>query len=349
MEQSYRFSDIYGQNSIKEHLQNAALTGRVSHAYILNGEKGSGRGRLALTFASLLQCEQPQKTGNGFEPCGSCTSCRQAAGGNHPDIIPVMHDGTGSDGKTKALGVEDIRAMRSDIRIKPYKSRWKIYIVPDADRMTLQAQNALLKTLEEPPAYAVILLLSTALRSFLPTVLSRSVVLNLLPVDDAVLAESLADRTGLPARDTLMAARLSHGNEGRAMELLTDESLIGIRQETVRFLKGLADMPSLDISEFSAAVSEDFTDIARSWFRDLLVWKSTQDPERLIFQEEVKYISNAAGQVSYADLEQIRQAFDLAQQRRKTGGNDALVMELMLLSIRDILHARNTEYTEHRI
>ena len=156
------FSEILGHEQIIEHLQNAIKLQKVSHAYILDGEEGAGKKLLARAFAQTLQCER-----GGVDPCGECHSCKQAQSGNQPDIIEVTHE------KPASIGVEDIRGqLCSDIQIKPYSSPYKIYIVDEAEKMTVQAQNALLKTIEEPPAYGVIMLLTTNADAFLPTILS---------------------------------------------------------------------------------------------------------------------------------------------------------------------------------
>ena len=136
------FSDILGNEQIIEHLQNAIRMGKVSHAYILNAPESSGKRLIAEAFAATLQCEE-----KGTEPCGMCHSCKQAVSHNHPDIIYVRHE------KPNTISVDDIRVqINQDIAVKPYSSPYKIYIVDEAEKMNVQAQNALLKTIEEPPA-----------------------------------------------------------------------------------------------------------------------------------------------------------------------------------------------------
>ena len=178
------FKDIYGQEQIVDHLENAIASGKISHAYIINGERSSGKEFIANVFAMALQCES---TGQE-KPCNECHSCKQALSGNHPDIIRVTHE------KPATIGVEDIRTgVNDDIIIKPYSSDWKIYIISEAEKMTVQAQNALLKTLEEPPAYAVIILLTSNIDSMLSTILSRCVVLNMKPVKDEIIKKYLME------------------------------------------------------------------------------------------------------------------------------------------------------------
>ena len=133
------FSDILGNEQVIGHLQNAIQMDKVSHAYILNAPQSAGKMMIAEAFASALQCEK-----KGVEPCGECHSCKQAASHNQPDIIYVQHE------KPNTIGVDDIRTqINQDIAVKPYSSPYKIYIVDEAEKMNVQAQNALLKTIEE--------------------------------------------------------------------------------------------------------------------------------------------------------------------------------------------------------
>ena len=202
------FKDIVGHEQIIEHLQNAITMDKVSHAYILNGPDKSGKMMIAEAFAQTLQCEavnkkleelagetESERIENKFtaEPCMECHSCKQAAGKNQPDIIYVSHE------KPNTISVDDIRTqLNNDIVIKPYSSKHKIYIVDEAEKMNQQAQNALLKTIEEPPAYAVILLLTTNAESFLPTILSRCVTLNLKAVPDEKIKKFLMAHYQIP-------------------------------------------------------------------------------------------------------------------------------------------------------
>ena len=203
------FHDIIGQEQIKEHLQNAISAKKISHAYIINGEKSSGKEFIARVFAMTLQCEK-----GGTEPCQECHSCKQALSDNQPDIIYVSHE------KPNTISVDDIRTqLNNDIVIKPYSSKHKIYIVDEAEKMNQQAQNALLKTIEEPPAYAVILLLTTNAESFLPTILSRCVTLNLKAVPDEKIKKFLMAHYQIPDYQADVCVAFAQGNVGKAIQL----------------------------------------------------------------------------------------------------------------------------------
>ena len=182
------FEEIVGHEQIVTHLKSAMKLGKVSHAYILSGENGCGKKLLADVFAETLQCEK-----GGTEPCGSCHSCVQARSGNHPDIIHLMHE------KPNSISVDDIRTqVNNTVDIKPYQGPYKVYIIPQADMMTPQAQNAILKTIEEPPSYAVFLLLTENAETLLPTINSRCVMLKLRNIKDTLIKKYLMENLEIP-------------------------------------------------------------------------------------------------------------------------------------------------------
>ena len=160
------FDAIIGHKKIISHFEEAIKTGKVSHAYLLSGEDGSGKMMIAKAVAKALLCEHK-------DGCGECAACKQVDSLNHPDVIYITHE-------KYEIRVDDIRkGINETIDIKPYSGDYKIYIIDDADRMNAGAQNALLKTLEEPPAYAVILLLTNNKDRLLDTILSRCVSMTL--------------------------------------------------------------------------------------------------------------------------------------------------------------------------
>lgn len=281
-----KFADIIGQEQIKEHLQNALKTNKVSHAYILNGEKNSGKEFIAKIFASALQCEKTGISLGMAEPCGECHSCIQMAGKNQPDVIYVTHEKPGS------IGVEDIRSqINGDVAIKPYSSPRKVYIINEGEKMTVQAQNALLKTLEEPPEYTVILILTTNMESLLPTILSRCVALNMKPVRDSQVKKFLMETMRIPDYKADICVAFARGNVGKAKMLASSEEFDNVKEEAVTLLKYINEM---EISEIVAAIKKineykldvnDYFDILAIWYRDVLLFKATNDANHLIFRE----------------------------------------------------------------
>ena len=326
------FKDIIGQEQIKDHLTHTIEQGKISHAYVINGERFSGKEFIANVFAMALQCEHP----DGVEPCQQCHSCKQALSGNQPDIILVTHE------KPNTIGVDDIRTqINTDIAIKPYSSPRKIYMIQEGEKMTAQAQNALLKTLEEPPAYAVILFLTTNMDALLPTILSRCVVLNMKPVRDDLVKKYLMEELQIPDYKANVCVAFARGNLGKARQLASSEEFDHIKEEAVSMLKYVQDM---EINEMLAAIKkiqeykfdvEDYLDILAIWYRDVLLFKATNDANHLIFKEEIQYIKKCADRCAYEGIEDILKALDKAKSRLKANVNFELTMELLLMAMKE--------------
>lgn len=325
------FKDIVGQEQLKEHLQNAIAMNKVSHAYIINGERSSGKEFVAKIFAMTLQCEK-----GGTEPCGECHSCKQAMSQNQPDIIFVSHE------KPNSIGVEDIRnQINNDIGIKPYSSPRKIYIMNEGEKMTVQAQNALLKTLEEPPEYAVILILTTNVDAFLPTILSRCVVLNMKPVADELVKKYLMSELHVPDYKANICVAFARGNIGKAKLLASSEEFEKVKEEAITLVKYINDMETNEIVKAIKKISEykldvnDYLDILSVWYRDVLLYKATRDVNSLIFRDELQQIIRVADRSTYEGIENIVNALEQAKRRLQANVNFDLTMELLLLTIKE--------------
>lgn len=325
------FRDIIGQEQIKEHLLNALSTGKVSHAYIISGEKSAGKEFVAKVFAMALQCER-----EGTDPCQECHACRQALSNNHPDIIRVTHE------KPNTISVDDIRAqVNNDVGIKPYSGPYKVYIINEAEKMTPQAQNAILKTLEEPPAYAVILLLTSNVNSLLPTILSRCVVLNMKPVADELVKKYLMEQLKVPDYKAEVCVAFARGNIGKAKALASSEDFENVKAEALALLKYIQDMELNEIISAIKKITEyklevnDYLDICAIWYRDALLFKATHDVNHLVFREEIPALRRTAQHSSYEGIETIIKALDTAKRRLDANVNFELTMELLMLTIQE--------------
>lgn len=325
------FRDIIGHEQIKEHFNNAIKTHKVSHAYILAGEAGMGRKSLANAFALTLLCEQGR-----IEPCMECHACRQVLSGSHPDLIYVGHEKPGS------IGVDDIRKQINDtIMVRPYSSSYKIYIVDDAEKMTVQAQNALLKTIEEPPSYAVIILLTTNQEAFLPTILSRCIQLKLKPLRDSVVKSYLMEKMHIEEADADVYAAFARGNLGKAITIASSEEFKLLHQELLHLLKHIHDMDISELLDYIRKLKEDNLDIyecldfMQMWYRDVLLYKVTKDINLMIFKDEYRVINEISKNSAYDGLEKILEAIDKARVRLDANVNMELAMELMLLVMKE--------------
>ncbi|RHR52766.1 DNA polymerase III subunit delta' [Clostridium sp. AF18-27] len=323
--------EILGHEPIKEHFFNAVLTGNISHAYILSGETGMGKKSLANAFALALLCEKGQA-----DPCRQCHACKQVMSGNHPDLIYVTHE------KPASIGVDDVRRQINDtIQVKPYSSAHKIYIVDEAEKMTVQAQNALLKTIEEPPAYAVILLLTTNAEAFLPTILSRCVQLKLKPLKDGEVKDYLVSRMGVELSQAEIYTAFARGNLGKAIHLADSEDFRHLYGELLDLLKNLKKSDISELLERIRKMKEDKLDIhqcldfMQMWYRDVLMYKTTKDINLLIFKDEFSTVNAMSTVSGYEGLERILTAIDKARIRLDANVNMELVMELLLLTMKE--------------
>lgn len=291
----------------------------------------SGKKMIADAFSMTLECEK-----KGTEPCMECHSCKQALGKNQPDIIYLQHE------KPNTISVDDIRSqINNDIGVKPYSSPYKVYIVDEAEKMNVQAQNALLKTIEEPPAYAVILLLTNNAEIFLPTILSRCVRLSLKAVPDEKIKAYLMENYEVPDYKADVCVAFAQGNVGKAIELAESEDFNEIKNSALQLIKRLDDIELYEMTEAVKQISNyklqinDYFDLIMIWYRDVLLYKATADVNKLIFKEEVYEIKKEASRSSYGGIENILEALEKAKIRLNANVNFDLVIELLLLTIKE--------------
>ncbi len=216
---------IYGHDWAVEHLRRGMAHGRTRHAYLIVGPESVGKNTLAHALAQALNC-----TDENARPCGHCRSCMLIASGNHPDILYSQLDGA-------VLKIEEVRSVTSRIALKPYEARYRVAILRDFDRAQPRAQDALLKTLEEPPPNAVLILLAPTTDSLLSTIVSRSQVISLRPIPAEVIQAMLVERWNADPEQAALLARLSGGRMGWAIRALEDPSLLDQRQEALDLLE----------------------------------------------------------------------------------------------------------------
>jgi DNA polymerase-3 subunit delta' len=217
---------ILGQERGVSILQGAIARGGVAHAYLFAGPTHSGRSTLARLFAQTLNCETPAADGSSpLAPCGLCRSCRKITRGTHPDVRIVGLASQEAEGPTRgrretkntSLTIDTIRALSSDLSLRPMEGRWRVAIVEDAETMQEAAANAFLKTLEEPPSFAVIILIVPEIGAVLPTIRSRCQAVETRPVARETLATALAAQHGASVADARTLAALSRGRAGWAI------------------------------------------------------------------------------------------------------------------------------------
>ena len=326
------FHQIIGHEDIIRHFKGSIETGRVGHAYILCGEEESGRSSLAFSFAKTLQCEKGET-----DPCNECPSCIKADSENHPDIIRVQHE------KPNLISVEEIRdQVVNTMEIKPYNGKYKVYIIDDAQYMNVTAQNALLKTIEEPPAYGVIILITNSLEKLLPTILSRCITLSLKPVREGDVKEYLINHYGLDEEKAKFCVEYAQGNLGKAIMLATNEEYEALVNSVIRLSK---DIFGMDMEEIEAAIEScsrykmsigEYLDLMMMWYRDILMLKVTGKSDKVIFREEYPTLREQANYLSFNELEDKARAIDNAKIRLAANAKLEDVMRLLIMTLKEI-------------
>ena len=326
------FSKVIGHEDIISRFKSSIEADRVSHAYIIAGEEGSGRNTLAYCFAKTLQCES-----GGTEACGTCKSCKQAESGNHPDIIYISTEGD------NIISVGKIRdQLVGSMEIKPYSSRYKIYIIKEAEKMMEDAQNALLKTIEEPPEYGIVIIITSQPEKLLPTIRSRCVMVSTKPVKEKDIHDYLVSKYSVSEDKATFAIEYAQGNLGKAILLASNENYEKLVQSVIDLESNLFDMELEDISytiqqcENYQVHIQDYLDLMMMWYRDILVLKVTGNPDKILFKKQYSVIREQANYLSFNELEAKSKAITAAKERIEAKAKLEDIMRLLIMTLKEV-------------
>ena len=345
------YSEVFGYDELKDYIYKRIITGKVAHAVLLVGDAGSGKRTMAKRLARTIQCENVVKRVEDHSakpedivPCDKCHSCLQAISGNNPDIITIDR----LDGKKK-ISVDDIREkLINDITVKPYSCRFKVYIIVGAENLTVEAQNAILKTLEEPPEYAMIMLLASTEKLLLPTVVSRCEVVNIPPMPDDQVEEyfkiHFGDDPDVTPEDIRFAEAFADGKIGRGSITFTNPDFRKLKRDVLEVVLNIEDLTLNEMMGYVRRADyynelgiDYFFDLMMLWYRDLLLFESTRDANGLLFKEYLTDISRQAQTLSYEGIDRITDAINKARERLHSNVSFELVMELLFLTISDCM------------
>lgn len=268
-----------GHNNVASSLLRASNEGRLAHAYLLAGPRHLGKMTMALDLARLVNCERETP------PCGECDQCTRITQGLHADVQVVAVEAMEADKARRrvTIGIEQVRELLRAVSLKPYEGRYRVCIFDGAERLTEEASNALLKTLEEPPEQVILVLLTTSVESILATIVSRCQRLDLRPLDLTVVAGELKSRYGADDERVEEIARLANGRIGWAFLAMSQPELLETRSATLEAIEialhdGLEGRFSYANALASQAASD--RDLARrtlelwmEWWRDVMVVK----------------------------------------------------------------------------
>jgi DNA polymerase-3 subunit delta' len=326
----YNLSDVIGHNRIIKNLSEAVRENRVNHAYIFDGAEGVGKLTVANAFAKLLNCESGQSNA-----CDMCLSCKTFNEGNNPDVIYTTHE-------KKTYAINEIRTQVIDnLKFAPYSYRYKIYIIDEADKMNTATQNALLKSLEEPPQYAIFILLCENSNMLLPTIHSRCALIRFMPLDSLSVEQYLIDNGLASQRDARLYSGYAMGSIGRAIRLCNSESFNEIREAADNFV---ADIERADLIQLYRILTtlkkykdniDELLEMIYLIYRDALVYKTTGDKRLMIENNDMDKIEQVIRTSSRARLIRRCDAVQDARERLKANGDLELTLESMLFKVKE--------------
>lgn len=333
------FSNIIGHKGPIGLLQSAIERKRLPNAYLFSGEEAIGKRLVATAFAKAVNCLEER-----VDACNSCASCRMIEVGTHPDVGIIVPDGT-------QIKIAQIRSIQEKMVYKPYKGMRRVYLIDEAEKMTLEASNSFLKTLEEPMGDTTIILITSKPNSLPATLLSRCEQIRFVPPSSDLIADHLVKKGGMEYDEARILSLISMGKVGVAFNS-EKGGLIGERDKIIDLIHRLmnedvssAFETSLDLS---GAPSE--TDKAMFWLmiilRDLLIFKESHDPSMIINHDRIKDIESMGKDVSPSKI--IKLIYQIWETERLAARNinRQLTLDLLLISIRDLFSSEEVEYIE---
>nr|WP_288712467.1 AAA family ATPase [uncultured Intestinibacter sp.] len=308
------FEKIRGQRFAKKYLSNSIKSNMISHAYMFEGPSGVGKNTMARELAAtLLEME------NLF---------------NSPDYIEITPDGN-------SIKIAQIRKLQSDILVKPYKS-YKIYVIDEAQKMTVEAQNALLKTLEEPPKYAIIILITNNKESLLDTIKSRCEIIKFTPIPLLEVADYLT-QTGVDKNRASLLANFSRGSMQKAIELSESEDFHIMRDEVQKYVETFLTGSMLDIMDIQSSIEKykdnitNVLDLLVNYFRDIMMVKENVDSSMIINLDRLVFIKNMSTKITYSQLSKIIDIIEETKNKLRSNCNFNISIQVMTLNIYEVI------------
>jgi DNA polymerase-3 subunit delta' len=321
--------NLVGHEWAVDMLKNHVINGSTRHAYLFAGPPGLGRRTLALRFAQALNCPTP--VGMGI-PCGQCRDCKQIESMHHADLAIVQAD---SEGGT--LKVDQIRETRRMLTLKPYQAKYRVALFLRFQEANDNAANALLKTLEEAPSYAVLILTADNPEQLLPTIVSRCEVLRLRPLRVETVQKELENR-GLETGQAKRIAHISGGRFGYALRLIENDFLLEKREERLNDLQSLISASRVEKFAYADKLSRDKESMRQavlvwlSYWRDVML-RSAQAEAPLVNVDRNVEIEDLAGQLDLAVARRMVSALEDVLEKMERNVNSRLLAEVLLLDL----------------
>lgn len=308
------FENIIGQEFAKKYLINSLRKNKINHAYMFEGIDGIGKKKFAGELAKiLLNTENVDSS---------------------PDYISINADGS-------SIKIAQIRKLQTDIIIKPHKE-YKIYIINEAEKMTVEAQNALLKTLEEPPEYAIMILITSNKERLLDTIKSRCEIIKFLPISLLDLKKFLIDK-GIEEQRAQLLSVFSRGSIEKALELSESADFAIMRDDIQSYIQTILDKKIIDILEIPANMDKykkeivSILDIFVNYFRDMMMLKENIDKSMIINADKIVFIQNMSKKITYSQVSKIIDIIEDTKTKIRSNCNFNISIQVMALNIYEVI------------
>lgn len=308
------FKDIIGQEFAKKYLTNSINKDKVSHAYLFEGMNGVGKKTLAKEFAkTLIKVDKLE---------------------NSPDYISIEPEGS-------SIKIAQIRKLQTDVLVKPH-SDYKIYIINKAEKMTVESQNALLKTLEEPPAYVIIILITSNKNSLLDTIKSRCEIIKFLPVSFIQTKKYLEDM-GIEERKASILATFSRGSISKALELSESADFMLMREDIQNNIQTLLEKNIVEILELPSKYDKykdniiEVLDMMINYFRDIMMLKENIGKDMIINIDKITYVQNMSKKINYSQVSKIIDIIEDIKKKIRSNCNFNISIQVMALNIYEVI------------
>ncbi|MEN3189976.1 MAG: DNA polymerase III subunit delta' C-terminal domain-containing protein [Atribacterota bacterium] len=325
------FKNIIGQEKAINILLKSLKEEKIFPSYIFMGDDGVGKKSTAVEFAKAINC---LNLSSDFEVCESCSSCNKINKLCSPDL-KIIEPIKGS------IRIEQIRELRREVNLKPFENRKKIYIIDQAEEMTLEASNCLLKTIEEPPDYAIIILICTNLDSILPTIVSRCQLIKFRLIDYLKIMETvLLNKINLEKGKAELISKLAQGSIGKALKLVSDKEYFNRREKILNYLTLI--LPGKYNSNLITNMEKILTDMNKTeetldiilfWYRDILLVKELRIQKYILNVDKLKIIKEKSKVYSREMLIDILDYIEQIQEFMKKNINKRLILERLYLKM----------------
>lgn len=308
------FENIKGQEFAKKYMINSINKGKINHAYMFEGIEGIGKETFAYDLAKIL-LETPHLE-------------------NAPDCIRVKPEGN-------SIKIAQIRNLQSDIVIKPHK-KYKIYIIDKAEKMTVEAQNALLKTLEEPPEYAIIILVTDNKEGLLPTIRSRCEIVKFTPIPFIEIKNYLINQGIEPNRANLLSS-FSRGSMKKALELASSNEFYEMKENVQKYIETILSKNMVEILDIPTQIEQykgeiiNVLDMMINYFRDIMICKEHVNKSMIINADKLVFIQNMSSKITYSQVSKIIDIIEDIKKKIRSNCNFNISIQVMALNIYEVI------------